>query len=213
MGEALVELEGVGVSFAGIPVLTSVSLRVEPGQVIGIAGPNGAGKTTLLSVVATLVPPTSGTGTVLGARLGTREAAAVRPRLGWSGHDPGLYPELTLAENLRLWADVAGKSRSDADDALEMVGLSGAADRRADRSSNGMQRRVDLARLLMLRPALVLLDEAHAGLDHDAEIIVDEIIRRARSAGGGALLVSHDAPRLQARVDHVESLADGWIRT
>jgi ABC-type multidrug transport system ATPase subunit len=211
MGEALVDLEGIGVSFAGTPVLTSVSLRVDPGQVIGIAGPNGAGKTTLLSVVATLVAPTSGAGTVLGARLGTRQVVRIRPRLGWSGHDPGLYSDLTLAENLRLWADVAGRPASEADAALEMVGLARAADRRADRSSNGMQRRVDLARLLMLRPSLVLLDEAHAGLDQDAETIVDEIIRRARLDGGGALLVSHDATRLRMRVDQVQDLSEGRI--
>jgi ABC-type transporter Mla maintaining outer membrane lipid asymmetry ATPase subunit MlaF len=74
-----------------------------------------------------------------------------------------------------------------------------------------MQRRVDLARLLMIRPRLVLLDEAHAGLDEDAEAIVDEIVRRARNEGGAALLVSHDAVRLAARVDRVERLAHGTV--
>jgi heme exporter protein A len=211
MGEALVELDDVGVTMASVPVLDDVRLRLEPGEVIGIAGPNGAGKSTLIALVATLLAPTSGTGHVMGARLGTRQVTTVRPRIGWSGHDAGLYPELTLAENVRLWATVAGRSPGDADRALDAVGLTGAADRRADRSSNGMQRRVDLARLLMMRPSLVLLDEAHAGLDEDAEAIVDEVVRRSRQEGGGALLVSHDATRLASRVDRVARLEHGTI--
>jgi heme exporter protein A len=211
MGEALVELDGVGVSMASVPVLTDIFFRLEPGEVVGVAGTNGAGKSTLLTLVATLLAPTEGTGIVLGARLGTREVVTIRPQIGWSGHDPGLYPELTLSENLRLWAAVAGLSNDAADTALDMVGLAGGADRRADRSSNGMQRRVDLARLLMIRPRLVLLDEAHAGLDEDAEAIVDEIVRRARHEGGAALLVSHDAVRLAARVDRVERLEHGTV--
>jgi heme exporter protein A len=211
MGEVLVELEDVGVTMSSVPVLADVNLRLEPGDVIGIAGPNGAGKSTLVTLVATLLAPTAGTGHVMGARLGTRQVVAVRRRIGWSGHDAGLYPELTLAENIRLWAKVAGRSSAEADTALDVVGLSGAADRRADRSSNGMQRRVDLARLLMMRPSLVLLDEAHSGLDEDAEAIVDEVIRRSREDGGGALLVSHDAARLGARVDRVARLERGTI--
>lgn len=208
---ALIDLEGMGVTMASIPVLADVRLRVDAGEVVGIAGPNGAGKSTLLSVVATLLSPTEGGGTVLGAPLGTRQVVTVRPRIGWSGHDAGLYPELTLAENLRLWAEIAGRSRDEADRALDMVGLAAAGHRRADRSSNGMQRRVDLARLLMTRPSLVLLDEAHAGLDEHAEAIVDEVIERTRRDGGAALLVSHDAARLAARVDRVERLEHGTI--
>lgn len=211
MGEALVELDDVGVTMASVPVLDDVRLRLEPGDVVGIAGPNGAGKSTLIMLVATLLAPTTGSGQVMGARLGTRQVVAIRPRIGWSGHDAGLYPELTLSENIRLWASVAGRSAAQADEALDAVGLSGAADRRADRSSNGMQRRVDLARLLMMRPSLVLLDEAHAGLDQDAEAIVDEVVRRSREEGGGALLVSHDAARLASRVDRVVRLEHGTI--
>ncbi len=211
MGEVLVELDDVGVTMASVPVLAGVDLRLEPGDVIGIAGPNGAGKSTLITLIATLLSPTAGTGHVMGARLGTREVVAVRPHIGWSGHDAGLYPELTLSENIRLWATVAGRSNAEADEALDAVGLAGAAGRRADRSSNGMQRRADLARLLMMRPSLVLLDEAHAGLDEDAEAIVDEVIRRSRHDGGGALLVSHDAARLASRVDRIARLEHGTI--
>ena len=211
MGHAVVELERVGVTLASVPVLVDVSIRVDPGSVVGIAGPNGAGKSTLLSVLATFQPPTSGTGSVLGARLGSNEVFPVRARIGWSGHDPGLYPELTLAENLTFWASVAGIDPARAQQVLAQVGLAAAADRRASLSSNGMQRRVDLARLLMTEPDLVLLDEAHAGLDEPAQEIIDEIVHRTRRRGGAAVLVSHDVDRLAERADRVERIELGGL--
>jgi heme exporter protein A len=209
MAPPIVELVDVGVRFGTTPVLTGVSLEVQPGSVIGVAGPNGAGKTTLLGVIATLIRPTSGSGTVLGADLGTPQTRRIRSRIGWSGHDPGLYPELTLGENLRFSAAVTGTDPHRADASLAAVGLAAAAGRRADRSSNGMQRRVDLARLLMLQPDLVLLDEAHAGLDQAAEEIIDEVLARTRRRGGAAILVSHDRHRLERQVDAVVRLEDG----
>lgn len=211
MGQAVVELERVGVTLASVPVLVDVTLRVDPATVVGIAGPNGAGKSTLLSVLATFQVPSSGTGTVLGVQLGSNDVANIRPRIGWSGHDPGLYPELTLAENLALWASISGATRVEAERALTQVGLAAAGDRRAAAASNGMQRRLDLARLLMQQPELILLDEAHAGLDEAAEEIVDEVIRRARQRGGAVVLVSHDAERLSERADRVERLELGSL--
>lgn len=211
MGQPLVELARVGVTLASVPVLVDVSFRVDPGSVVGVAGPNGAGKSTLLSVLATFLAPTSGSGTVLGAELGTSRVFDVRSRIGWSGHDPGLYPELTLAENMELWSSVAGVDRGEAGSVLEQVGLAAAAGRRASACSNGMQRRVDLARLLLTNPELVLLDEANAGLDDAAEAIVDEILRRTRSRGGSAVLVSHDATRLAQRADRVDRIDLGTV--
>lgn len=211
MGQTLVELDRVGVTLASVPVLVDVSFRVESGAVVGVAGPNGAGKSTLLAVLATFQQPTSGTGTVLGAPLGSRDVSEARTRIGWSGHEPGLYPELTLLENLALWASVAGLGPDAPSRVLSQVGLAAAADRRADHSSNGMQRRVDLARLLMTEPDLVLLDEAHAGLDDEAEEIIDEILRRTRERGGAAVLVSHDAARLASRADRVDRILLGSV--
>lgn len=193
-------------------LFSGLDVSVRGGEVLHVAGPNGAGKTTLLGVVATLTPPTAGGGSVLGATLGTRETWQVRRRIGWAGHDPGLYPDLTLRENLTLSASIAGLSHEQADAALDAVGLSAAAHRRADRSSNGMQRRIDLARMLMLAPDLVLLDEAHAGLDNAADEIISEILRRTRAKGGGALLVSHDARRLAEDTDRVLRIERGTVR-
>ncbi len=209
MSSPFVTLDAIGVRFGHVPVLTDISLRVHPGEVVGIAGPNGAGKTTLLGVISTLIRPTTGGGTVFGAEIGTSAAFEVRHRIGWSGHDPALYPELTLLENLELTARLAGLGSDDARHALHVVGLTGAGGRRADRSSNGMQRRVDLARLVMLDPDLVLLDEAHAGLDVEADRIIAALLQRARSKGKAAVLVSHDANRLGQDADRVLTIERG----
>jgi heme ABC exporter ATP-binding subunit CcmA len=212
MSEPLVDLSNITVRVHTTPILTGVTMHVAPGEVVGVAGPNGAGKTTLLSVVSTLTAPSSGMGRVLGADLGTPEVRRIRGGIGWSGHEPGLYPDLTLAENLRFVASLLGLDEGDADRALEQVGLAGAARRLAGHASNGMRRRVDLARLLMTAPRLVLLDEANTGLDEAAEAIIDEVLRRVKTAGGGALLVSHDAAGLAARTHRVLRIEAGTVR-
>jgi len=207
--DPIVQLRDIGVRFGTVPVLVAVDLTIAPGEVVGVAGPNGSGKTTLLGVVATLIRPNSGTGRVLGAALGTDDVRRVRRRIGLSGHEPAVYPDLTLAENLRFVARIAGVTVEAADRALADVGLAAAADRPAGRSSHGMQRRIDLARMLMLEPDLVLLDEAHAGLDQDAEVIIDVILERTRRRRGAALIVSHDAERLARQVDRVLRIEAG----
>lgn len=209
----IVELADIRLDLGRTPVLTGVHLRLEAGERLGVSGPNGAGKTTLLSVLATLKPPTAGSGRVLGAELATPQVYAVRPRLGWSGHAPALYDELTLAENLRHFARLAGIEKEVADHVLGEVGLAGAVGRRAAACSNGMRRRADLARLLMLRPELVLLDEAHAGLDADAAIIVDALAARTVKAGGAVVMVSHDAAALAGHVDRMVALREGRVGT
>lgn len=206
MPEPIVTLEGAWVRFGPTTVLTGLDLTVDPGQVVGVAGPNGVGKTTLLGVLATLIPLSAGHGRILGAPLGSTSVRTVRPRIGWSGHDPALYGHLTLAENLRLLADLAGLRRAEADEALDRVGLAAAADRPARLASNGMRRRADLASLLLRRPDLLLLDEAHAGLDDAADAIVGALVDRTCRHGGGVVMVSHDAGRLEGDADVVVTL-------
>lgn len=210
---AVAQLRQTSLTIGNTPILRGVDLEVTEGERLGIAGPNGVGKTTLLMVLATLHTPTSGTGTVLGADLGSPEVIALRPLIGMSGHDPALYGELTLAENLAHVARLAGIDPEAVPTVLDQVGLAGAAQRRARVCSAGMLRRTDLARLLLTRPRFVLLDEAQAGLDADARIIVDELGRRAVADGGAVVMVSHDAEALSRHADRVLVLAGGAVRT
>lgn len=205
----IVSLEDVGLRIGNTLILRRAKFELEPGEKVGLLGPNGSGKTTLLRMIATLLRPTSGSGVVLGAELGTDAVYDVRHRIVMVGHLPGLYPELTLGENTRFIARLTGRPVGLADEALAMVGLAGASERRADQSSKGMLRRAELARALIIEPTLLLLDEAHAGLDAEAIGLVDDLAARVVTAGGAAVLVSHEPDRLN--VDRSVQIIDGTL--
>ena len=159
--KSLVEIDGVGVRVGSTQILRDVNLEIDAGEVVGLFGANGSGKTTLLRLIATLIRPAQGSGTVLDADLSSSERYDVRRRIGMIGHVPGIFPELTLAENLRYAARVAGVPTDRVTGALSAVGLAGAADRPAGAASHGMQRRTEFARELMIDRSLLLLDESH----------------------------------------------------
>ncbi len=116
---------------------------------------------------------------------------------------------MTLAENTRFVARLAGHGEDKADAALAAVGLARAAERRAIESSKGMLRRAELARALIQEPHLLLLDEAHAGLDAEAVGLVDAVASQVAANGGAAVLVSHEPDRLA--VDRSVQLVDGTL--
>jgi heme exporter protein A len=211
MPSPIASLESVAVRRPGALVLRDISFRLEPGEAVGLFGTNGSGKTTLLRVLATLLRPSSGTGTVFGARLGTAEVEAVRPRIGLVAHEPALAPHLSLAENLHLVADLGGVERSAADRALDDVGLGGAAQRLVVHCSNGMKRRAEFARILLTAPGLLLLDEAHVGLDPEAGRLVAHTIATVTARGGAVVLVSHERERAGAMIQRAVELRDGAL--
>ncbi len=192
-------------------ILRGVDLEVGPGEILGLFGPNGAGKTTLLRLVATLVRPSSGTGSVLGTDLSSQQRYAIRRRIGMIGHVPGLYPELTLGENLEFAARVAGVSRDEVGSALAAVGLAGVIDREAGVSSHGMQRRAEFARELMIDRDLLLLDEPHSALDQDAVELVNALVKKIAAEGGAVILVSHDRERVARIADRTVELTEGTL--
>lgn len=209
---AVVDLAGVSATVERTPVLRGLTLTVGAEEAVGIIGANGSGKSTLLRLLATLLPPLTGRGQVLGAPLGTREVERVRPRIALVGHSPALYPRLTLGENLAFYCRLTGSGADAADAALATVGLSRAAGRPADRCSHGMLRRAELARVLVAAPLLLLLDEAHAGLDRSSAGLVDLVVDQVRARGGGAVVVSHERSRLETTVDRVLEIEDGALR-
>jgi len=204
--------KGVSARIGVTTILRDVHLTVEPGESIGLFGSNGAGKTTLLRVIATLLRPAGGSARVLGVDLATHDRFGIRPRLGLIGHIPALYPELSLIANLEVSARIAGTSLSAARDALEVVGLSKAANRLVAESSHGMQRRVEFAREIMLAPDLLLLDEPHSALDPSAIELVEHIVAGVLDRGGAVVLVSHDVERVASMVTRTAELAGGTVQ-
>ncbi len=208
----IVSLNGAAVRAGAIPILRDIHFTVAEGESVGLFGANGAGKTTLLRLVATLTRPSAGTGSVFGVDLSSPDRFVVRPRIGYIGHTPGWYPELTLGENLAFVAHSMGVDQALVASSLESVGLGGAIDRRADRCSHGMKRRAEFARIVMTKPDLLLLDEPHSALDADAIDLVDDLVARTVRRGGAAVLVSHDHARVEAVVDRTYEISDGTVR-
>lgn len=207
----LIALAAVAVDIHNTPVLRGLDFDLPAGGVVGIIGGNGSGKTTLLQLAATLRRPAAGTARILGMDLRRPALARARRSICLVGHQPALYPTLSLRENLLFVAKMVGESRQVAESALKAVGLADAANRRAERCSQGMIKRADLARALIGRPRLLLLDEPHAALDSSAADLVDFLVADVRGRGGGALVVSHDRGRLDPLVDTVFELIEGRL--
>ena len=181
---------------------------------MALLGRNGSGKTTLLRIIATLLRPTRGGGTVLGHDL-VREPDAVRGRIGFLGHANGIYPDLTAAENLEFTLRMTGLP-TNADSiggALEAVGLLPERNTRAREFSAGMQRRLALARFRLLAPDLLLLDEPYSSLDPSGAAMLTALIADTRRRGGAAILVTHDITRARSVADSLVTLDDGRLAT
>jgi heme ABC exporter ATP-binding subunit CcmA len=175
-------------------------------------GRNGSGKTTLLRVVATLIRPTRGRGSVYGHEL-VKEAAEIRHLVGILGHHAGLYDDLTASENLRFAMRMYGLSvsREEIERALEEVGLGAEVKERVRGFSAGMRRRLALARLTLRPPRLLLLDEPYAAFDQAGIDQVNAYVRRIVADGGAALIATHDLARARGLAHRVLRIEDGRI--
>jgi heme ABC exporter ATP-binding subunit CcmA len=193
-------------------VLDGVNLEVRAGEAVAILGANGAGKTTLLRILATLWRPTRGRA-IVGGLDAVRDPARVREQVGFVGHGTLVYDDLTALENLWFWSAVGGRP-ADAvalRAALAMVDLEGVAQERARRLSAGMKRRLALARVLMARPRILLLDEPFASLDQRAKKWLENHLQAFKSGGGTVVLVTHSFGRGLDVVDRIVILSAGRV--
>jgi heme exporter protein A len=186
---AAIELERLERRYGERVALGGVSVRVEEGQTLAVLGGNGAGKTTLLRVLAGLLRPHGGRATVLGAAL-PDERWKLPAQVGYLGHEPLLYRELTGRENLRYHADLHGVPHSRLPGLLDQIDIADRADEPVRDLSRGLIQRLAIARAVLHDPALLLLDEPRANLDPAAAELVEPLI--GRSSGRTRVLVSHD---------------------
>ena len=195
-------------------VLDGIDLDVRRGEAVALLGANGAGKTTLLRIAATLVRPTSGRVMVAGADC-ARDPEAARRQLGFLGHGSWLYEDLTAFENLRFWATLGGLSTSASTlrAALAAVELARWGDERVRPFSAGMKRRLSLARLVIARSRVLLLDEPFTGLDQRGAKWLEEHLQAFKSGGGAVLMSTHSFGRGFGVADRAAILAGGRIAT
>ena len=208
---AAVEARALRRDFGDEPVLQDVSLTLEAGATLVVLGPNGAGKSTLLRMLATLLRPTAGELRVLGAEL-PRRAWRARGRIGYLGHDPLLYRDLTLVEALEFHARLHGLEEPGARIAelLEVVGLERRRDQLVRTLSAGQVQRAAVCRCVLHAPPLLLLDEPGAHLDPAGIETVEPLIGRA--AGVTRVVVTHDFEGGLATADRALALrADGTV--
>ncbi|MGI8491969.1 MAG: ATP-binding cassette domain-containing protein, partial [Acidimicrobiales bacterium] len=214
----MIDAQGVSKSFGSTRALDSVDLRVEAGTVLGLLGPNGAGKTTLVRILTTLLAPDAGTASVAGYDV-VRDAVSLRSTIGLAGQFAAVDEMLTGRENLELVGLLyhlpKGERRRRAQEVLERLSLTDAADRLVRTYSGGMRRRLDVGASLVGRPAVLILDEPTTGLDPATRLDLWQFISDL-VAGGTTLLLTtqylEEADRLADRIvviDHGRVIAEG----
>jgi ABC-2 type transport system ATP-binding protein len=210
-GEYVVAVNGLSRNFGVSTAVSGVSIGLARGEVIGLVGANGGGKSTTLRILAGLLKPTSGNGTVLGRDV-MRPERADRAQIGYMTQSLALYPELTVAENLRFRSELTcGDAAGNSARVVELYGLRNVMKSRVSELSGGWARRVQFAASVIHQPALLLLDEPTAGLDAGIRRDMWRWIAELAAWGCGVVVSTHDmheaeqCPRiLHFRDDEVE---------
>ena len=192
----MVHLDRVTKRFGASSALQGINLQLESGKCLGLVGPNGAGKTTLLKILSTLTVPSSGTVTIAGLDA-SRAAERIRPLLGVLSHRTFLYGHLTAFENLHFYGRMLGVIQlgERIREVLETVGLATLGRQLVRTYSRGMQQRLAIARAILHRPRLLLLDEPYNALDGQAVARLQELLRQLSGEGHTVVISTHDLPR------------------
>ncbi|EDP64128.1 ABC transporter related protein [alpha proteobacterium BAL199] len=221
---AVLEVTGVTVTFGGVTALDDVSFVVHPGELLGLIGPNGAGKTTMLKVVTGIVVPQAGTVRLANADLaGLPTHARMRRGLGLAQQLVRTFDNVSTIENVMLaagrqrtaspWAALFQVNRSVerriALELLERVGIADAAEQRPDHLPLGYRKRLQVARALALDPALLLLDEPLAGLNHVEAAALADVVRGIADDGRTVVLIEHNLGEVLRITDRLVVLDSG----
>ena len=213
-------VEGVRKAYGSTVALAGVDLVVEAGTVLGLLGPNGAGKTSLVSIVAGLRRADAGTVHVAGVDV-SREPDVAHRLIGYAPQETGVYPTLTVRENLRYFAGLAGFRRIELRERVDAVGdalgLTALFDRRGSEISGGERRRLHTAIALVHRPQLILLDEPTTGADVRTRSEILRLVRNLAETGSAVVYSTHYLHEIEelgatvAFIDHGRIVASGTV--
>jgi heme exporter protein A len=205
-----IRVAGLRRDYGDRPALDGVGFELAAGASLVVLGPNGAGKTTLLRILATLLRPSGGEISVLGCSLPS-EAWVLRGRIGYLGHEPLLYRDLSGRENLRFQARLHGVEREAAEarieELLRAVGMERRADERVAELSAGMRQRLSICRCVLHEPDLLLLDEPDSNLDIEGRELARALI--GPGEGRTRVVVTHDPERHLPEADQTLRLGIG----
>jgi heme ABC exporter ATP-binding subunit CcmA len=203
----LLEILAVSREFGYRRILEDIDLELNPGELTLLLGRNGSGKSTLMKIVAGLLHPSKGAIRFAGVEL-ARNPEAYRRSVGMISHHSHLYGDLTARENLVFQARLARAPEMDrgVTAALDAVGLSPFADLLVKTFSSGMSKRLSIARLIVLKPRVLLLDEPYTGLDYDSTDFFNRYLADFKKDGGTILLISHQIETCYSLCDHIAIL-------
>ncbi len=213
--EPAIEMRNLSKHYKNVVALSDLSLDIRQGEIFGIIGPNGAGKSTTLKILTTLLTPTSGSATIFGVDVRDREG--IRKLIGYLPEEAGAYKQLTGREYLELMAGLLQLPQGEtAEQVVERgIGLAGLGERIDDRTkeySKGMRRKLLIARTLMNKPRLAVLDEPASGLDVKHAFYVRAIIKDyVKNQGITVLLSSHNMLEVEYLCDRVCLLDEGRL--
>jgi heme exporter protein A len=208
----MIEVKALTKRFGPKVVLRGLDFQVRVGEFVAILGPNGAGKTTFLRILASLSRPLTGLVRIAGYQL-PGQAAAVRRHLGVVTHLPLLYGDLTAVENLLFYGRLYAVPDLDTRIA-EVLTLVGLERRRQDlvrTFSRGMQQRLAIGRAVLHDPQVILFDEPHTGLDQDACVMLDSVLKEVAARGRTIVMTSHDLTRVADLASRFDILSKGKI--
>ena len=208
----MIHVESLVKSFGHTYALRSIDLEVAEGEFLTVVGPNGAGKTTLLRILATLLNPTSGRVRINGLDLSPGDAE-VRRQIGFVSHQPLIYGNLTVEENLRFYARIYDVQPLDqrVDMLLDLVGLDERRHSLARTLSRGMQQRLSVARGIIHEPRILLFDEPYTGLDQQATRMLHGLLQTVGAKSHTVVMTTHNLEQGLALCDRLVMLSRGSI--
>lgn len=207
-------LENFAKAYGDVKAVDGLSLRIREGEIFGLLGPNGSGKTTTINCLSGLIPPTEGSLQVGGFDV-QKETAKVRRILGVCPQETALYPYLSGRENVELFGDLycipPEVLKHNVSEVMQKVGLEADADRRVDKYSGGMKRRVSIAMALVQDPKILFLDEPTIGMDPQSRRAVWDFIEELKERGKTVLLTTHYMEEAEQLCDEVGIIDHGKL--